>query len=187
MMEPSPPLLSLGSRCIAVIGMNGAGKTVFGKRLAAKIGWKRADTDRVVKEKHGDHHEFIGEHGWEKFRTEEERIVLDSLKPGYVVILSGGAIESPIVRSTLKDRAVVLWLQADHRRIHRHLTKAKVSRPEFADGLHPSKVKDMLETRDPLYKAAANIVLPASVPFARQVPVAMIELQKYGRTLDPRR
>ena len=175
------------TRCIAVVGMNGAGKTVFGKRLASKLGWKRTDTDRVFEEQSGDHHAFIERHGWEEFRQKEEQIVLDALQPGYVVTLSGGAIESPAVRAALKDRAVVLWLQADAQRIKRHLDRARVERPEFKDGIDHAAVETMLTARNPHYEAVADIRIPATIPFAQQVPVAMLELQKYDPTTDPRR
>jgi len=91
------------------------------------------------------------------------------------------------VRKALEGRAIVIWLQAGAKRIKKHLARAKVSRPEFAEGLHREKVQSMLDTRDPLYKAAATIVIPASIPFAKQVPTAMLELQKHGLSPHPRR
>ncbi len=62
-MEHSSLSKTIGTRCIAVIGTNGAGKTVFGKRLASKLEWKRVDTDRVFEERHGDHYAYITRHG----------------------------------------------------------------------------------------------------------------------------
>ena len=173
--------------CIAIVGMNGAGKTVFGKRLSAKLGWKSVDTDRVFEKKHGDPHTFIAARGWEEYRREEERIVLEIFLPGFIVILSGGAIESAAVRKALDEQAVVIWLQADARRIKRHLQRAKVTRPEFAGGIGHDEVEDMLNARNPHYEAVADIVIPPGIPFARQVPVAMLELRNYGHAPDPRR
>ncbi len=167
-------------RCIAVVGMNGAGKTTFGKRLAGKLGMKRFDTDRAFEEKHGDHHQFIGKHGWDRYRSEEERIVLDALMPGFVVILSGGAIESSAVRSALKEHAIVIWLQAGSKRIHKHLQRAKVARPEFAAGLHRGKVDELTEARNPHYEDVADIAVAPSVPFSGQIPFALKELEKLG-------
>lgn len=175
----------LHTRCIAVVGMNGAGKTVFGKRLGAKLGWKRVDTDKEFEKLHGDQHAYIEKHGWETFRREEERIVLEALAPGQVAILSGGAIESPAVRAALKEKAIVLWLQANAKRITRHLKKAKVTRPEFKKGVRHEAVENILATRTPHYASVADIVIPASIPFARQVPVAIMRL--HGEKPDPRR
>lgn len=166
------------TRCIAVVGMNGAGKTVFGKRLASKLGLKRIDTDKVFQERHGDPHAYIETHGWEKFRMEEEKIVLEAIQPGYVAILSGGAIESPAVRAALKEHAVVLWMQANAKRITKHLQRAKVTRPEFKTGVKHDAVEEMLNARNPHYEAVADIIIPATIPFARQVPVALQELKK---------
>lgn len=174
-------------KAIAIVGMNGSGKSVFGKRLASKLQWKRADTDRLFEDQYGDHHAFIERHGWEEFRQKEERIVLDALQPGHVVILSGGAIESPAVRNALKEKAVVLWLQANPKRLHRHLKRAKVARPEFKEGLHRERITELTEARNPHYEAVADIVIPASIPFAKQIPTAIIALQRYDGTPDPRR
>ena len=167
------------ARCIAIVGMNGAGKTNFGKRLASKLGMLFSDTDALFEKTHGNTHKFIEEHGWDAYRKEEETIVLGALEADHVVILSGGAVESPTVRARLKERAVVLWIQAHAKRIHEHLKRAKVARPEFADGIHREKVDSMLETRNPLYKEVANILLFPSTPFARQIPVALTELKKF--------
>lgn len=167
-------------RCIAIVGMNGSGKSVFGKRLASKLGMKRIDTDHVFDQKHGDHHQFIEKNGWESYRAEEEKIVLDALTPGHVVILSGGAIESPAVRAALKEHATVIWLQAGPKRIHKHLQRAKVARPEFAEGLHRGKVDELTQARDPHYEDVANIAIAPSVPFGGQIPFALKELEKLG-------
>lgn len=172
---------------IAIVGMNGSGKSVFGKRLASKLHWKRADTDTLFEQHHGDHHAYIEKHGWEKFRKEEGRIVLDALRPETVVILSGGAIESSAVRTALKEHATVIWLQASPKRLHRHLQRAKVTRPEFKEGLHRGRVASLAEARNPHYAALADITIPASVPFAKQVPTAIIALQRYDVLPDPRR
>src|SRR5436190_1957416 len=126
-------------RCIAIVGMNGAGKSNFGKRLASALRWKRIDTDIVFRKLHGKEQDFIAEKGIDAFHSLEEKIICNSLLPGHVVVLSGGAIESEAVRSALKERAITLWLQSGHKRTHKHLTAAKVERHEFKEGVTPEK------------------------------------------------
>lgn len=167
------------NRCIAIVGMNGSGKSVFGRRLASALGMRRADSDQLFKKLYGDAHAFINTHGWDDYRRAEEPLILESLVPGNVVILSGGAVESPAVREALSAHALVIWLQAGPKRIHAHLQRAKVARPEFKDGLHRNTVDTLLETRNPHYEEVADIIIPPSVPFSRQVPLALEEIAKF--------
>ncbi len=168
------------NRCVAIVGMNGVGKTSFGKRLASTLGMKRIDTDQLFEKTHGNTHDYIAKNGWETYRVAEEKIVLQALRPNHVVTLSGGAVESPSIRAALKDRAVVIWIQAGPKRIHKHLERAKVARPEFADGLHHDAVKTMVEARNPHYEDVADIVLFPSTSYAQQLPVALRELEKFS-------
>lgn len=176
---PSSLIQALKYRYIAVVGMNGSGKSVFGKRLASALNMRRADSDRLFKVSKGDAEAFIKTHGWKAYRSAEEPLILATLVPGTVVILSGGAVESPAIRAALKERAIVIWLQANPQRLHEHLQRAKVARPEFSGGLHTGKIHDLSETRNPHYEEVAGILIPPSVPFPRQVPVAIKELEKY--------
>ena len=161
------------SHCIAVVGMNGVGKSHFGRRLAARLGMRRVDTDVELRRRQGDEHAFIEAHGWEAFRKGEEATVLDCLRPGAVVVLSGGAVESPAVRAALKKRAVTLWLHAGFHRVHKHLKAARRERPEFKGGVEEKAAREVLARRTPLYRGCADVVVHEHVPFRRQVTVAV--------------
>jgi shikimate kinase len=177
--------MTVPDQCIAIVGMNGIGKSNFGKRLASKLQKKRIDTDIVFRKKFGKEHVYIQTHGWEAFRKKEEEIVCSSLLPNHIVILGGGAVESPIVRAALKEKAIVLWIQAEHAKVHKHLNAAKVPRPEFKDGVTEEAVGSLLETRNPLYEEVANLKLYPHVAFRDQVRITIDLLTKHAaRTTD---
>lgn len=169
------------SSCIAIVGMNGIGKSNLGKRIAAKLQKKRIDTDIVFRKKYGKEPAYIQAHGWEAFRKKEEEIVCASLLPDHIVILGGGAVESPAVRAALKEKAIVLWIQAEHKKVHKHLNEAKVTRPEFQGDITEEAVGELLDARNPLYEEVADIRLFPSIAFRDQVRVAIDLLRKYHK------
>lgn len=164
--------------CIAIVGMNGVGKSQFGKTLASKLKMKRIDTDTEFRKLHGKEETFIEQHGWDAFRKAEEQIILRSILPNHVVILGGGGVETPAVRSALKDKALVLWMQAGHKRVQKHLKHAKLARPEFKAGITAESVKQILQKRNPLYEDIATITLPGHLRFSERVPKAIELLEK---------
>lgn len=165
--------------CIAVVGMNGVGKSSFGKSLASQLGMKRIDTDTEFRKLHGKEQEYIDVHGWSSFRKAEENIVDKSLLPNHVVVLGGGAVESLAIRSSLKEKAIVIWIQAGKKRVHRQLKEANVTRPEFSKGITKATVQHLLDRRTPLYQEIAAVVLSPHLRFNQRVPTAVGLLKKF--------
>jgi len=165
--------------CIAIIGMNAVGKSSFGKRLASKLHLVRIDTDAVFKKQHGDQQQHIRQHGWEAFRAQEEEIVLASFRPGHVVVLGGGAVESKAVRCALKEKIAVIWLKASAPYVEKYIKAAKRPRPEFAKGTPKEVAKELLAKRDPHYQDIADIIIHEHIPFQQYLPFAIAEVNKY--------
>src|SRR5262249_18756696 len=103
--------IRFAAKPIAVVGMRGAGKSNLARRLASRLTLHCTDVDKIFEEKHGPIKEFVALKGWPAFRSEEERLVREALKPGHVVSLGGGACESAATRKFLKDHATVVWIQ----------------------------------------------------------------------------
>ena len=163
------------TRCVAVIGMRGAGKSTFARSLAARTGRRWIDSDALFVAAHGEIAPFVAAHGWPAFRREEARLVADALQPGAVVSTGGGAIESDATRALLHERALVVWLEAP----------APVLRTRLGDGaLRPSltgrevadEIVDVLAHREPLYRALADVRLDALLPTAAMVDAALVAL-----------
>lgn len=169
----------LGDRCIAIVGMNGIGKSRFGARLAFALGLTFVDSDLAFREKHGAERSYIDTHGWPAFRAAEEAIVIPSLVSGRVVVLGGGAVESAAIRVALKKKALVLWIQAGKKRAHRNLQRARLARPEFASGLTSDAVQNLIVRRTPFYEEAADILLYPHVRYEDQLSMTLTLLSRH--------
>ncbi len=166
---------------IAIVGMRAVGKSNLARRLASKLGLKHLDTDKEFERQHGKIPEYVQKNGWEAFRHEEESVVHSSLKIGVVTSLGGGATESDRTRSALKEHAVVVWMQATERMIVERLKITK--RPKLTTLPVEQEVRMMLRKRDPQYKEIATIILPPNIPFGRQTPYVLQQLQHYTCSL----
>lgn len=168
--------------CVAIVGMNATGKSRFGRTLASKLHMRRCDIDTAFVQQYGAIQDCIEREGHNAYRKYEEDLVLHSLKPGFVLVLSGGAIESEAVRLALKQKAAVIWIRAGKKRVMRNIRNAKRERHEFAGKDTEQTAADLLEQRDPLYQEVANIIIAESVRYSHYIPVAIAELGKfYGR------
>lgn len=142
-------------RSIAIVGMRGCGKSTLAEKLATRLHLKHLDTDRLFERHHGPIRAFIKQHGWDMFRQNEEQIVGGNLKPGCVVSLGGGAIESAKTRELLKEEAIVIYLEAPASLIVQRLRKNK--RPALTSLPLAEEVRSMLKKRMPLYRDVARI------------------------------
>lgn len=163
------------SRPIVIVGMRGAGKSSLGRRLAARLKLKCMDSDRVFVERYGPIKDFIAVHGWLAFRRREEELVSELLKPGIVLSLGGGATESKKTRVLLKERAVVVWVQATKAELLKRLESGK--RPSITDLPLEQEVHKLLVERAPNYKEVAHIMIPPNTRYSAQVPFAVRALR----------
>lgn len=156
------------SKPIALIGMRGVGKSTLGRQLAPSLGLKHIDTDSVFESRHGNIRTYFQKKGLVEFRKKEERIVAECLEPNSVVSLGGGAIESLATRKMLKERAVVIHLQARTSSILQRLKKDQ--RPLLTRFSLEREVPLVMKRRSPLYESIAHISLtePHSAPSAIQ-------------------
>lgn len=168
------------NRCVTIVGMNAVGKSNFGKRLASKLKLNRVDIDQEFLKRHGVIKKFISKNGEKEFRKLETQIILESLKPGNLIVTGGGAVESDEVRSALKDKSAVIWIKAGKEKVKKHIAEAKKERHEFADKDPDQIASALLAKRNPLYEEVANITIQEQVPFSQYLPVAIAELKKFN-------
>ena len=89
----------------------GAGKTAAARGAARALGTDYVDTDQLIAAEipGGSISGYFREHGEAAFRELEERVVLEALeRPGAIVALGGGAVESERVRAALASH-VTAW------------------------------------------------------------------------------
>ena len=94
--------------------MMGSGKTSVGRRLAARLAWRFADSDQEVEQAAGlPVAELFAAEGETGFRT-RERDTIASLLGGEPLVLAtgGGAMAHAETQAILLGRAVTVWLDA---------------------------------------------------------------------------
>ena len=156
-------------RCVAIIGMRGAGKSTLGKNLARKLHMHHIDIDDVFIKNRGDIGKFVKKHGWAAFRRDEEQIIQEALAPGRIISLGGGAIESASTRKSLMERSVVVWLKPTQAELIARLKK--LGRPPLTKLPLEEEVKKVLKKRTPLYASVAQITVPETL---KEAPLATL-------------
>lgn len=167
--------LRTSPRCIAIVGMRGCGKSNFGKKLAKKLRLAQIDTDAVFEKKYGSIQAFVMRRGWPAFRKEEEAIIQEVARPGYIVSLGGGAVESVVTRKFLKEHSLTLWMQASAKTLIERLRRGH--RPALTELPLEQEVPRVLAKRTPLYRSVATITLPLRLPLSKQISFTVSALQ----------
>lgn len=159
-------------RCVAVIGMRGAGKSTFARALAAATGSAIVDTDERFVAAHGPIAPFVERHGWPRFRQLEAELVASSLAPGTIVATGGGAVEDPTTRVALRERALCVWLDAPAEVLRSRLA-GDTARPSLTGAPVLDELAAVLTRRGPLYADCATLRLDGASPTAAQVDRAL--------------
>jgi 3-dehydroquinate synthase len=141
---------------IVFIGFMGAGKSAAARGAARVLGCDPVDTDELIAaEIGGSISGFFREHGEAAFREIEERIVLEAIgRPGAVVALGGGAVESERVRAALAGR-VTAWCRVDEPLAWERASGTDRPLARDRDGF-----RRRWRARLPLYEECARVVLP---------------------------
>jgi 3-phosphoshikimate 1-carboxyvinyltransferase len=154
-------------RCVALVGMRGAGKSTLGRALAAALGLDFVDTDESFVAAHGPIGAYVAKHGWDAFRDREAEAVADALAPGRVVALGGGSVDRESTAALVADRALVVWVRERTETLAARLAAAP--RPALT-GLDPAdELIAVLERRDPIYAGLSDLELPPGQDVAQRV------------------
>jgi pentafunctional AROM polypeptide len=129
-------------KSIFIIGMRGAGKTTAGSWTARALGRPFIDLDTALEEHVGmTIPELIKAQGWEDFRSEELKLLQQTLKDkpnGHVFACGGGIVETPEARKILvdyqKSGGIVLLVSRDINKVVSFLQIDK-TRPAYVDDI----------------------------------------------------
>ena len=181
-LQQHPPILAAADTPLFLIGMMGAGKTTVGRLLASALGYAFVDADAELEARAGVRIATIFElEGEEGFRDREEHLLQElTARRGIVLATGGGAVLRPANRACLRDRGVVVFLDASPEEILRR-TRQDTNRPLLAtgDGDRRTRIESLLEARTPLYRETAHWTF-SSAPGnpKRLVEMILAELRK---------
>lgn len=163
---------------VALVGLPGSGKTTVGKQLARRLGVPFVDSDHVIEQRIGcSIRDFFAREGEDAFRGVEQDVIdeLTLCPVDQVLSTGGGAVLRPINRQRLHDRGRVVYLRSSPEELYRRL-RHDTSRPllQVADPM--TKLRELFETRDPLYRETAHFVMETGRPSVPTL-VNMITMQ----------
>jgi len=148
----------------------GAGKTTIGRQLAKTLNKHFVDSDREIENHTGASIPLIFElEGEEGFRK-REREMLDQLTQRHDTVLAtgGGAILNEDNRRRLSERGVVVYLHATVEQLLER-TRMDRNRPLLQTEDPEAKLRELMATRDPLYREVADIIVDTGDTSVRQV------------------
>lgn len=98
-----------------LIGMPGAGKTLIGGEIAARMGKKFVDIDDMIVEHEGmSIPEIFAQKGEAHFRkVETEMLQKACIQSGLVIGTGGGIVKKKINYNIIKQNGVVIWVKRD--------------------------------------------------------------------------
>ena len=147
-------------RNLILCGFMGCGKSTVGRRLAALTGRRFVDMDVFIEQQAGmTVGEIFNRYGEVDFRRREREACADlAAMDGLVIAAGGGALTFPENAATLSATGTIVLLEISPETVLRRL-KGDDSRPLLRRPDKESAVRELMSRREPLYKAAASVVV----------------------------
>ncbi|MGD0853743.1 MAG: shikimate kinase [Acidimicrobiales bacterium] len=145
---------------LLLVGMMAVGKTTVGQLCAKRLGWSFLDSDaQLLSDTGRSAQEIFDADGDEALRILESRALVEAVarREPVVVSVAGGAVLSESNRSLLTRSGVVVWLRASIETLSERVRRGG-ARPRLGDDPTQS-LRDLYETRHPLYAAVADFVI----------------------------
>lgn len=155
---------------VFLVGPMGAGKTTIGKLLAKQLGRPFVDSDWYIESQTGADIAWIfAKEGEAGFRERETRAIDELTQKDQIVLATGGgAVMCAENRAFLRQRGIVVYLNAPVD-VQMARTAKDKSRPLLQQP-NPKKIlQDLYNTRDPLYREVAHIIMPTGHTYPRHM------------------
>lgn len=170
-------------RNLVLIGYRATGKTSVGAELARVLGRPFVDLDQVLVAEAGRSvAAIVAQGGWEEFRRREKELVARYRDThGQVLATGGGVVLDPENIAALRENGLIIWLTADPATIEARLKADRPQdafRPSLTGGDTVSEVLEVLKFREPLYKAAAQVVIDTTDRPIHQVVAEILAILK---------
>jgi len=143
--------------CITLVGMAGAGKSTLGELLAERLRWGQLDTDRYLESYYAIPLQRIMDiYGLDEFLRIEEHLVSELNLTRTVISTGGSVIYGNAAMERLKKLGPVVLLGIDEETFIERVGDAE----NRGLAIEPGKsMRDLYNERQPLYRAAADIVV----------------------------
>jgi len=145
---------------IFLVGPMGAGKSTVGRQLAEALSFEFRDSDQEIQRRTGVDIPTIFEYEGEEGFRQRERQVIDEIsrQTGIVMATGGGSVLRSDNRQDLTARGVVVYLHCSPEQQY-----ARTSRDRNRPLLHTedplSRLRELMEQREPLYRQVADMVV----------------------------
>jgi len=151
-------------RSVVLIGMPGAGKSVVGRAVAARLGWPFVDTDDLVVQRVGRPVTAIFQEQGEGAFRRLERLAVRRAAAAHPAVIGtgGGVVLDERNLQALRRRGLLIWLQAPPEVLLSRLGPAAADRPLLAAD-PPGRLEALLRARAARY-AEADITLDGTRP-----------------------
>ncbi len=166
---------------VFLIGPMGVGKSTIGRQLAKLLRMEFDDTDHEIQRRTGVDiptiFDFEGEDG---FRRRERTVVQELTgSNGLVLATGGGVVLDPDNRRCLTGRGVVVYLSCSPEQQYDR-TRQDRNRPLLQTENPMSKLQDLMEEREPIYRELADLVVStekrSAVVVAKEIVMRLSEL-----------
>jgi shikimate kinase len=141
-------------RHLALIGFMGAGKSTLAEEVAARIGRRAVDADRLLEGRAQiSIGAFFAQRGETEFRVAEASLARETFRqsPPAVVALGGGAVKTPEVQTALRKHAFTVLVDVD---VDTAWERSKdTGRPNAQD---ESVFRRLYDERQPLYRGSTT-------------------------------
>jgi shikimate kinase len=164
-----------------------SGKTVVGRRLASRLGWRHVDLDREIEGRTGRKvSQIFAEDGEEAFRALEVRVTPSYTALDHVVISPGGGwITNAGLFDRLPPGTLTAWLKVSPEEVVRR------SSTGFGAGTRPllqhpdplSRARTLLAEREPLY-GRARIVIDTEGQSVEEIVQRLVKIVHRGPDAD---
>jgi len=145
---------------IFLVGPMGAGKSTVGRQLATALSFEFKDSDQEIQRRTGVDIPTIFEYEGEAGFRQRERQVIEELSglSGIVMATGGGTVLRSDNRRDLTSRGVVIYLHCSPEQQYERTARDR-NRPLLHTEEPLTRLRQLTEERDPLYRQVADMVV----------------------------
>ena len=145
---------------VTFIGMAGAGKSYYGKKLAERLNLEWVDSDVLLSEAYGgrDIQSILDELGEEAYLREEARVCMEAAHGRDNVLFSpgGSTVYTPEWMDFMRGISKVIYLKVPYETVEARLQKVP---PRAIIGLGRKTLRELYDERHPLYERNAHFIV----------------------------